>query len=118
MKLHIKVVVLTLTWQLIVFPKYKFAIPYLFEGPPCLFASFPIIILIGAGWRGTAQATGIEASRSENLDLKMILDTKRRRSSERTSILMLQFLQTIARRPVWPEWSERKGEEEGKDCDP
>ena len=41
---------LTLIWQLIVFPKYKFVIPDLFEGPPYLFASFPIIILIGAGW--------------------------------------------------------------------
>ena len=29
---------------------YKFAIPDLFAGPPCVFASFPVLILIGAGW--------------------------------------------------------------------
>lgn len=56
---------------LLVSPLYKFAIPDLLGGPPCLFATFPVLPLTGAGWRGTAQATGTEASRVENIDLKI-----------------------------------------------
>lgn len=40
---------LTFPFLLTVSPMYKFAIPDLFLRPPCLFASFPVVIPLGAG---------------------------------------------------------------------